>query len=110
MNVKIGDSEEAKAISRAYCENTGRKTPIFIGLSKSLMGHAEGASGIGSLIKMLIAYENECIPANLHLNQLKSEIKQLSPLMIAVRQNTKYIPGCLSLSQIKEIYYSLFTK
>ena len=95
-----GDAQEAKAISGAYCTNIERKTPLYIGLLKSMMGHSEGASGIASLIKMLIVYENECIPANLHLNQLKSEIKQLSPFLNAVTQNTDYIPGSFLINNI----------
>ncbi|CAG2176498.1 unnamed protein product [Oppiella nova] len=70
---KVGDTQEVKAIYNAYCKAPGRQTPLPLGVVKSNLGHSEGGSGITSIIKVLISYENECIPPNRNLNQLKSE-------------------------------------
>ncbi|CAG2178215.1 unnamed protein product, partial [Oppiella nova] len=70
----VGDVEEVKAIYNAYCKIPGRKTPLLIGALKSNLGHTEAGSGMASIIKMLISYENECIPPNINLNELKDEL------------------------------------
>ena len=59
------------------------------------MGHAEGASGIASVVKLLLAFENECIPATLHLNEIKSTIKQYCPPLRPPTENIQYVPGKL---------------
>ncbi|CAG2112495.1 unnamed protein product, partial [Medioppia subpectinata] len=58
---KVGDPQEVKAIYNAYCE--GRTEPLPLGALKSNMGHPEGSSGVSALVKVLIAYENECLAA-----------------------------------------------
>jgi acyl transferase domain-containing protein len=35
---------------------------------KSNFGHAEGAAGLNSVIKAVVALENECIPPNIHFS------------------------------------------
>ena len=77
----------------AYCANTERKTPLLVGLSKSVIGHTEHSSGLVSLIKILLAYENQCISASLHLNRLKTTIKPFCPPLLPVITNTQYCPG-----------------
>ena len=69
-----------------------------MGLLKSVVGHAEGASGVSSIAKVLISYENECIPANKNLDKLKSVITDMCPPMVPIMENIKYTPG---------IYYHL---
>lgn len=88
---KAGDSQEAKAILEAYCKD--RKTKLPVGLLKSNIGHGEGASGVASLVKLLIVYENKRIPANLNLKTLKSEIAEMVPPLIPITENTDYEPG-----------------
>jgi acyl transferase domain-containing protein len=60
---------------------------------KSNIGHGEGASGVASLTKVIIAYENQCIPANLNLKKLKSSIALMSPPFFPVNDNLPYTPG-----------------
>ncbi len=88
---KVGDLQEAKAIYNAFCE--GRKEILPIGLLKSNIGHGEGASGVASLTKVIIAYENQCIPANLNLKKLKLTIAPMSPPFFPVNDNLPYTPG-----------------
>ena len=89
----MGDPQEAKAIYNAYCGKVKRDGPLPIGLLKSNIGHAEGASGASSVTKVLIAYENECIPPGLHLNVIKSNIKEYCPPLQPIRESFKYTPG-----------------
>jgi len=60
---------------------------------KSNIGHGEGASGVAAITKVLIAFENKCIPANLNLKKLKSSIAPMSPPFFPVNDNLPYTPG-----------------
>lgn len=90
---KVGDPQEAKAIYNAYCGKPKRKGTLPIGLLKANVGHAEGASGVESIVKVMLAYENECIPSTLHLDNLKSSIKDFCPPLVPIKENLKYTPG-----------------
>ncbi len=91
MHLKVGDTQEAKAIYNAYCKE--REEPLHIGLLKSNIGHGEGASAVASITKVIIAYENKCIPANLNLKKLKSSIAEMSPPLLPINDNLPYTPG-----------------
>ncbi|XP_054154671.1 fatty acid synthase-like isoform X2 [Oppia nitens] len=88
---KVGDPQEAKAILEAYCRD--RQTELPVGLLKSNIGHGEGASGVASLAKLLIVYENRRIPANLNMRTLKSDIVPMCPPLVPVTENRDYQPG-----------------
>ncbi|CAG2101211.1 unnamed protein product [Medioppia subpectinata] len=95
---KAGDPAEVRAIYRAYCERTGRTQPLLLGTLKGNMGHSEGASGLTSLIKVMIAFENECIPPNINLKNLKQEFRQYCPPLLPVTQKLKYKPGLAAVN------------
>ncbi|KAH8377960.1 hypothetical protein KR093_008108 [Drosophila rubida] len=61
----VGDDQEANMLSNFFCRPS-RATPLLIGSVKSNMGHAEPASGVSALAKMIIAMEEGIIPRNLH--------------------------------------------
>ncbi|CAG9820290.1 unnamed protein product [Phaedon cochleariae] len=69
----IGDPEECGAIDELLTE--GRTTPLLMGSVKSNIGHAEPASGIGSIIKCIIAMENGFIPPNINFNTPNKRIR-----------------------------------
>lgn len=52
-----GDPIEAIAVARVFGESG-----IYIGSIKPNLGHSEGASGLASLIKCVLALENRIIP------------------------------------------------
>lgn len=64
---KVGDPQEANAICEVFCSN--RNGPLLIGAVKSNMGHAEPASGVASVAKMLLCMERGFIPPNLHFEE-----------------------------------------
>ncbi|RYP07500.1 hypothetical protein DL765_009144 [Monosporascus sp. GIB2] len=57
----VGDPLEVTAIGRVF-GNEG----VFIGSVKPNVGHSEGASGITSMIKAILALEHETIPPNIN--------------------------------------------
>jgi acyl transferase domain-containing protein len=90
---QVGDPQEVKAIYNAYCALPGRTEPLPLGMLKSNIGHSEGGSGICSLIKVLLSYENEAIPPNIHLNEIKVECKEFCPPLYPNTEILKYTPG-----------------
>ena len=82
-----------KAIYNAYCKRPERKESLPLGLLKSNIGHTEAASGVAAIIKVLLSFENECIAANLNLNEIKEECAKYCPPLMPVQKNLKYTPG-----------------
>ena len=60
-----GDNIEIQALNNVYGSN---HKCIHLGSIKSNMGHAEGASGINSIIKCLLSYETGELLPNIHYN------------------------------------------
>jgi fatty acid synthase len=73
--LQVGDLEELKAITLAFCKD--RKTLLLIGSVKSNIGHTEGASGLCSIIKVIIGMETGFIPPNLHYNNPREGVESL---------------------------------
>ncbi|XP_015126151.1 fatty acid synthase [Diachasma alloeum] len=72
---KVGDPQEVNSIAELFCKN--RTAPLLIGSVKSNMGHAEPASGVASIVKVLIAMESGIIPPNLHFKDPNPDLTAL---------------------------------
>ncbi|XP_031348358.1 fatty acid synthase-like [Photinus pyralis] len=72
---RVGDPEEMAAMEQVFCTN--RDTPLIAGSIKSYLGHAEGASGMCSLVKVLIGMEDDCLLPNIHYDKPRQSIKGL---------------------------------
>ncbi|VDP18356.1 unnamed protein product [Heligmosomoides polygyrus] len=88
---KVGDPQEANAICQVFCSN--RKSPLLIGSVKSNMGHAEPASGLCSIAKVLVAMERKMIPPNLHYNTPNQYIPGLTDGRLQVVTEPTPLPG-----------------
>jgi fatty acid synthase len=66
---RVGDPQEANAIAEVLCAGHERETPLLVGSVKTNIGHAELASGLMSIVKVIISIQRGCIPKNLHYNQ-----------------------------------------
>ncbi|WP_027183248.1 hybrid non-ribosomal peptide synthetase/type I polyketide synthase [Desulfovibrio inopinatus] len=64
----VGDPVEARAIASVFQERDPAR-PLLLGSVKSNIGHLEQAAGIAGIIKILLAFEHEILPANLHFLQ-----------------------------------------
>lgn len=60
-----GDPIEAKAVGRVFGPTGG----VQIGSVKANLGHSEGASGLTSLVKAVMALEKRIIPPNIKVNK-----------------------------------------
>ena len=61
---RIGDPIEIKAVSNVFGEHG-----IYIGSVKPNLGHSEGASGLSSVMKMVLALEHKILPPNINFKK-----------------------------------------
>ncbi|MCJ1385150.1 hypothetical protein MMC17_008269 [Xylographa soralifera] len=66
---KVGDPIETRAVANVF-----GKYGIYIGSVKPNLGHSEGASGISSVIKMVLALEHKTIPPNINFKKPNPQI------------------------------------
>lgn len=88
----LGDPIEVNAIRAGYCDGAGRKTPLYIGSVKSNIGHLEAASGVASVIKVLLSMRHEMIPGNRGLHTPSSKINWSDDIRV-VAENTPWKKG-----------------
>ncbi|XP_060080138.1 fatty acid synthase-like [Ylistrum balloti] len=88
---KAGDPQELNTITDVFCN--GRNTPLPIGSVKSNMGHAEPASGLASVAKVIASMEEGILPANLHYNSPNTDIPGLQDGRLQVVTNNKQWNG-----------------
>lgn len=87
----LGDAIEIEALSQVFADNE----TLTLGAVKTNIGHLESASGIASLIKTVLALEQELIPGNLNLNQPSTKVSwsqlpfKLPQTAIAWQRTTK---------------------
>ncbi|XP_011305442.1 fatty acid synthase [Fopius arisanus] len=94
---KVGDPEELNAIESVFC--LGKKEPLKIGSVKSNMGHAEAASGMGQVAKVVIALETGIIPPNLHYKEPREGVEGLlNGKMEVVTEPTPWKGGYVGVS------------
>ncbi len=63
----LGDPIEIRALDAVFGKE--RINPLMVGSVKTNIGHLEGASGVASLMKVILALQHGEIPANLHFKQ-----------------------------------------
>jgi amino acid adenylation domain-containing protein len=81
----LGDPIELNSLREVLTPERSPDQPCWIGSVKTNVGHLEAAAGICSIIKVVLALENEEIPPHLHL-------KQLNPL-ISLQEGLLAIPS-----------------
>lgn len=76
----LGDPIEVAALQAVLGE---RQQPCLLGSIKSNLGHLEAAAGIAGLIKLVLAFQQQIIPAQANFKQLNPQIELGSSLEIA---------------------------
>jgi len=72
---KTGDPIEAGAIGAVLGRSRPENKPLYIGSVKSNVGHLEAASGLASIIKMVLAFEKGCLPPSIHFRSPNPKIQ-----------------------------------
>lgn len=94
QGTRAGDPEECRALDRIFCTN--RKEPMLIGSVKSNIGHTEASSGICSITKVVLSFEQGAIPPNLHFEIPRQEIAALVEGRMKVCTEITPLPGSLA--------------
>ncbi|MEV6771980.1 type I polyketide synthase [Nocardia sp. NPDC051030] len=70
----LGDPIEAQALLATYGRSHSAEQPLWLGSLKSNIGHAQGAAGVGGLIKMVMAMRHETLPRTLHVTEPSTHV------------------------------------
>ena len=71
----LGDPIEAGALNAVFANRSRNSEPLFVGSVKTNLGHLESAAGIAGLMKLILAIQNQKIPASLHFDTPNSRIE-----------------------------------
>jgi acyl transferase domain-containing protein/acyl carrier protein len=70
----LGDPIEINALHGVFGSSKHKDDPLLVGSVKTNVGHLESAAGVCSLIKVLLAFYHDTLPAHLHLRQPNRKI------------------------------------
>ncbi|KAJ2982216.1 hypothetical protein NQ176_g1535 [Zarea fungicola] len=74
---QAGDPNEVESVRRALCKGRSGRNLLHITSSKPNIGHAEAASGMAGLAKLILMMKNGYIPPQVSIRTLNPRISQL---------------------------------
>ena len=71
----LGDPIEAGALAAVFGPSRGEERPLWLGSSKSNIGHAQAAAGVLGVMKMVLSLQHELLPKTLHAEHPSEQIE-----------------------------------
>ncbi|MEV7561055.1 type I polyketide synthase, partial [Streptomyces sp. NPDC089795] len=71
----LGDPIEAGALAEVFGPDRDRQRPVYLGSSKSNIGHAQAAAGVAGVMKMVLALQHETLPKTLYADEPSPHIE-----------------------------------
>lgn len=71
---RLGDPIEAGALSQVFGPERDAQRPLYLGSSKSNLGHTGAAAGVTGVIKMVLSLQNQLLPRTLHAEEPSSHV------------------------------------
>lgn len=84
----LGDPIELNALLSVFPSTPPGHAPRFVGSVKTNIGHLEAAAGVAGLIKVVLALENQVIPAHLHYRTPNPHSTLSDGLAVPARQQS----------------------
>ena len=88
---KLGDPIEGIALSEVFGDRSATRKTLWVGSSKSNLGHTQGAAGLAGVIKVALALRHNMLPQTLHVTEPTSLVDWEKARMALVLNNQPWI-------------------
>ncbi|KAL1888260.1 Type I Iterative PKS [Sporothrix stenoceras] len=92
---QAGDATESKSVTNVLARNRGSAEPLYVGTVKPNLGHGEAASGVTSLIKVLMMMRHSAIPPHVGIKsgRMNPKLMHLKDMNTHIAfQTTPFVP------------------
>jgi acyl transferase domain-containing protein len=93
LGSELGDPIEVAALQAVLSEGRAPADRCLIGSAKASMGHSEAASGMGGVIKTILAFRHGAIPPQRHLQALNPHLRLAGTPFSIPTTITSWPPG-----------------